>query len=107
MKQNKFPVLFLTNGVTSKWVPYKDVRCKNTQRSFNYARAEFLHGLVAHAEELTKDMHIVNLLFSHTSKTANFLAYSWGEDLNDQEKRKFLSQSGLNGIIYDRINESL
>lgn len=107
MKQSKFPVLFLTNGVTSKWVPYKDARCKNTQRSFNFARAESLHGLVAHAEELTKNMHIINLLFSHTSKTANFLAYSWGDDLNDLDKRQLLSQAGLHGIIYDRINESL
>lgn len=106
MKQNKFPVLFLTNGVTNKWVPYKDARCKNTHRSFNFARAEALHGLVAHAEELTQNLHIVNLLFSHSAKTANFLAYSWGEELNDLDKRQQLSQLGINGIIYDRINES-
>lgn len=106
MKQNKFPVLFLTNGVTNKWVPYKDARCKNTQRSFSFARAESLHGIVAHAEELTRDMHIINLLFSHTEKTANFLAYSWGDDLNDLDKRQQLTQLGINGIIYDRINES-
>lgn len=43
MKQNKFPVLFLTNGITNKWKPYKDFRCKNTQKSLSYARAEHLH----------------------------------------------------------------
>lgn len=43
MKQNKFPVLFLTNGITNKWKPYKDARCKNTQVSLNYAKAECLH----------------------------------------------------------------
>jgi hypothetical protein len=61
---------------------------------------------VAHAEELTANMHLINILFSNTSRSANFLAYSWGDDLNEADKRKLLSQSGFNGIIYDRINES-
>ena len=106
MKQNKFPVLFLTNGITNKWKPYRDPRCKNTARSFNYARAENLHGIVAHAEELTSNLHLINIIFNNTSKTTNFLAYSWGDELNQAEKRKLLTESGFNGIIYDRINES-
>jgi glycerophosphocholine phosphodiesterase GPCPD1 len=107
MKQNKFPVLFLTNGLTNKWKPYKDPRCKNTTRSFNYARAENLHGIVAHAEELTANLHLMNIIFNNTTKsTNNFLAYSWGDELNEIEKRKLLTESGFHGIIYDRINES-
>lgn len=46
MKQNKFPVLFLTNGVTNKWVPYKDARCKKTRISLNFAKTENLHVLI-------------------------------------------------------------
>jgi glycerophosphocholine phosphodiesterase GPCPD1 len=105
MKQNKFPVLFLTNGITNKWKPYKDTRCKNTQVSLNYAKSEYLHGIVAHAEELSQNYHLINILFNHTSKSANFLAFSWGDDLNQIEKRQLFSQSGINGIIYDRISE--
>ena len=62
---------------------------------------------MAHAEELTQNLHLINILFNHTSKTTNFLAYSWGDDLNEMEKRKLFSESGINGIIYDRINESI
>ena len=61
---------------------------------------------MAHAEELTKNLHLTNILFSHTSKSANFFAYSWGDDLNEIESREKLIKSGINGVIYDRINES-
>lgn len=61
---------------------------------------------MAHAEELTKNLHLINILFNHTLKSANFLAYSWGDDLNELDKRQLFTQSGINGIIYDRINES-
>jgi glycerophosphocholine phosphodiesterase GPCPD1 len=103
MKQNKFPVLFLTNGITNKWKPYKDVRTKNTQVSLNYAKTESLHGIVAHAEELSKNYHLISILFNHTLKSANFLAFSWGDDLNEINQRLHFSNSGINGIIYDRV----
>lgn len=61
---------------------------------------------MAHAEELTKNLHLINILFNQSTKSANFLAYSWGDDLNELDKRRLMSESGLNGIIYDRINES-
>ena len=51
-------------------------------------------------------MHLVKIMFNNTAKSTNFLAYSWGDELNEIEKRKLLSESGLNGVIYDRINES-
>ena len=60
---------------------------------------------MAHAEELTKNFHLINILFYHTLKSANFLAFSWGDDLNEIEKRQLFSRSGINGIIYDRISE--
>lgn len=65
-----------------------------------------IKGIVAHAEELTKNLHLINILFNHASKSANFLAYSWGDDLNELDKRRLMSESGINGIIYDRIHES-
>ncbi len=104
-KQSKFPVLFLTNGKTSKWIPYKDFRCKNTKISINYAKSEGFHGIVAHSEELTRDMHLTKILFNHTSKSTNFLSYCWGDELNEIEKRKLFLEHGINGIIYDRIDE--
>ena len=46
LKQNKFPVLFLTNGVTKQWTPYLDPRCKGTQISTTFAKAEKLMVLI-------------------------------------------------------------
>lgn len=104
IKQNKFPVLFLTTGKTEKWIPYKDSRCKNTKISINYAKSEGLHGIVAHTEELTLNKQLTNELFIGSDpKTTNFLRYAWGDELNESEKRKLYKKTGLNGIIYDRI----
>jgi hypothetical protein len=32
------------------------------------------------------------------------LRIAWGEELNEQNKRKLYKKTGLNGIIYDRIH---
>lgn len=103
-KQSKFPVLFLTLGKTSG-ISFKDFRCKNTQISMNYARAEEFHGIVAHSEELSQNLHLIKILFNHTAKSKNFLSYCWGDELNQIEKRKLFLDYGMNGLIYDRINE--
>lgn len=107
IKQNRFPVLFLTTGITQKWVPFKDFRCKNTQISINYAKSEGLHGIVAHTEELSKNSHLIrNLLKIDELNSANFLSYAWGDELNESDKRKLYKKTGINGIIYDRIQDS-
>lgn len=107
LKQNKFPVLFLTNGVTEKWVPYKDFRCKNTKISINYAKSEGLHGIVAHTEEISQNTSLYEDLFIGSNpKTTNFLRIAWGDELNESNKRKMYKRTGLNGIIYDRIHDS-
>lgn len=104
VKQNKFPVLFLTTGKTEKWIPYKDFRCKNTKISINYAKSEGLHGIVAHTEELTQNQNLIQDLFIGSNpSTTNFLRICWGDELNESNKRKLYKKNGLNGIIYDRI----
>jgi glycerophosphocholine phosphodiesterase GPCPD1 len=37
LKQNKYPVLFLTQGVTSKYPEYKDARTRNISVAVHYA----------------------------------------------------------------------
>lgn len=105
MKQNKFPVLFLTTGITARWIPYKDFRCKNTKISVNFAKSEGIHGIVAHTEEISaNDLLMQDLFIGSDLKTTNFLRIAWGEELNEQNKRKLYKKTGLNGIIYDRIH---
>lgn len=37
LKQNKYPVMFLTQGVTSKWPPYHDLRCQGVPMAVHFA----------------------------------------------------------------------
>jgi len=106
IKQNRFPVLFLTNGLTKKWVPYLDFRTKNTKISAIYAKAENFHGVVVHSEELIEDSKLFEFL-KNLKKDSNFLVYTWGDDLNEISNRKLFQSSGVDAIIYDRINESI
>lgn len=107
IKQNKFPVLFLTNGKTEKWIPYKDFRCKNTKISINYAKSEGVHGIVAHTEELSQNQQLIKDLFIGSNpSTTNFLRICWGDELNQSNNRKLYKKNGLNGIIYDRITNT-
>jgi len=38
MKQNLYPVLFLTQGVTDRYPPYADLRCKTIQAAVYHAK---------------------------------------------------------------------
>ena len=42
LKQNKYPVLFLSNGPTKRYTPYKDWRCTAFQNGISFAKAEGL-----------------------------------------------------------------
>lgn len=37
LKQNKYPVFFLTQGVTKKYPPYRDPRTQSIPMAVNYA----------------------------------------------------------------------
>jgi hypothetical protein len=39
LKQNKYPVMFLTQGVTKKYPPYRDPRTHTMQMAVNYANS--------------------------------------------------------------------
>lgn len=54
-KQNIYPVMFLTLGVTERYTPYLDPRCNTTESAVCSARAMELLGIVAHTEDLLRD----------------------------------------------------
>ena len=37
LKQNKYPVMFLTQGVSEQWPPYEDQRTRTVQQAILYA----------------------------------------------------------------------
>uniref|UniRef100_A0A8D2ZVT2 Glycerophosphocholine phosphodiesterase 1 n=1 Tax=Scophthalmus maximus TaxID=52904 RepID=A0A8D2ZVT2_SCOMX len=107
-KQNKYPILFLTQGISERYPELMDIRCQTTQIAISFAQSENILGISAHSEELLK-----NLTFIGDAQSKGLVVFSWGEDNNDHETRRKLREQGIDGLIYDRagfscfINRSL
>nr|XP_037877395.1 glycerophosphocholine phosphodiesterase GPCPD1-like isoform X4 [Bombyx mori] len=54
-KQNKYPVMFLTVGITNKYQPYRDPRCLSIPAAVQSAVSSDLLGIVVHTEDLLRD----------------------------------------------------
>lgn len=61
-KQNLYPVMMLTLGVTEKYPQYHDPRCNTIESAVSNAYAMELLGIVAHTEDLLRDSSQVLLL---------------------------------------------
>lgn len=55
LKQNLYPVMFLTMGSTHKYQPYYDPRCNSHRKAIEHAQAMELLGIVGHTEDLLRD----------------------------------------------------
>jgi len=102
LKQNKYPVLFLTQGETQKYPAYNDMRTQTTSAAINFAVFSGILGLNMHTEDILRDPSLVEKARSH-----GLITFCWGDDNNSSATIKYLKQLGLNGIIYDRIEEHL
>uniref|UniRef100_A0A915DKN3 Glycerophosphocholine phosphodiesterase GPCPD1 n=1 Tax=Ditylenchus dipsaci TaxID=166011 RepID=A0A915DKN3_9BILA len=101
VKQNKYPVLFLSIGVTSRYVPYVDVRTQSSQMAVNFAACAQILGVNFHSEDLLKDPWPVT-----SAKQFGLVSFVWGDDLEKPETIDyFRSEILVDGIIYDRIGE--
>jgi glycerophosphocholine phosphodiesterase GPCPD1 len=101
-KQNKYPVLFLTQGVTAKYPEYNDPRTQNIPIAIQYALSANILGLSIHTEDILRDPSQVQQVLSH-----GLIAFCWGDDNNNKATIKYLKELGLNGIIYDRIDDHI
>ncbi|XP_014784314.1 glycerophosphocholine phosphodiesterase GPCPD1 isoform X1 [Octopus bimaculoides] len=99
LKQNKYPVLFLTQGINSHWVSYKDARCHTTSTAISFAKAESLTGICAHAEELLKDTELMEMCVRE-----NLSLIAWGNDIENYDNMKVLTDYPLTGLIYNRMD---
>ncbi|XP_047429349.1 glycerophosphocholine phosphodiesterase GPCPD1 isoform X4 [Mugil cephalus] len=99
-KQNKYPILFLTQGISDKYPELMDIRCQTTQIAISFAESENILGISAHTEELLK-----NLSFIGDAQSKGLVVFSWGDDNNDHEIRRKLREQGIDGLIYDSICE--
>ncbi|XP_067421439.1 glycerophosphocholine phosphodiesterase GPCPD1 [Emydura macquarii macquarii] len=97
-KQNKYPVLFLTQGKSDIYPELMDLRSRTTPIAMSFAQFENLLGINVHTEDLLR-----NPSYIQEAKSKGLVIFSWGDDANDPENRKKLREYGVNGLIYDRI----
>ncbi|KAM3861312.1 glycerophosphocholine phosphodiesterase GPCPD1 [Diretmus argenteus] len=101
-KQNKYPILFLTQGVSDTYPEMMDIRCQTTQIAMSFAQSENILGISAHTEDLLKNMNYIR-----EAQSKGLVVFSWGDDNNDDKNRRKLKEQGIDGLIYDRICEDL
>ncbi|XP_064847473.1 glycerophosphocholine phosphodiesterase GPCPD1-like [Oncorhynchus masou masou] len=97
-KQNKYPILFLTQGISEIYPELMDIRCRTTQIAMSFAQSENLLGISAHTEEL---LH--NLEHIREAQSKGLVVFCWGDLNNDHDNRTKLREQGIDGLIYDRI----
>jgi len=100
LKQNKYPVMFLTQGITSRYSDYHDPRTHNIPNAVYFAQQSGLLGINVHTEDILRDPTQVVLV-----QEKGLVLFCWGEDNNDSGTIRYLKNIGLNGIIYDKIDE--
>lgn len=99
-KQNKYPILFLTQGISDKYPELMDIRCQSTKIAMSFAQSENILGISAHTEELLKYLSYIG-----DAQSKGLVVFSWGDDNNDHETRRKLREQGIDGLIYDSIGE--
>ncbi|OAD57913.1 Glycerophosphocholine phosphodiesterase GPCPD1 [Eufriesea mexicana] len=100
LKQNKYPVVFLTQGVTSKYPTYHDPRCQTVPMAVRHALAADILGINVHTEDILRDPAQVKFV-----KDAGLIIFCWGDDNNDKDTIQHLKKLGLHAVIYDKIDE--
>lgn len=97
LKQNKYPVVFLTQGVTAKYPTYHDTRCQNIPMAMRHALASDILGINVHTEDILRDSSLVKLV-----KDSGLIIFCWGDDNNDKDTIQHLKKLGLHAVIYDK-----
>lgn len=100
LKQNKYPVLFLTQGQTKRFPSYLDPRTSSIPMAIYFAKSAGILGIDVHTEDILEDPSVVQLC-----KNARLIMFCWGEDNNDPSVINTLKTLGLHGVIYDKIDE--
>ncbi|XP_038141948.1 glycerophosphocholine phosphodiesterase GPCPD1 isoform X2 [Cyprinodon tularosa] len=98
LKQNKYPILFLTQGVSEKYPELMDIRCQTTQIAISFAQSENILGISAHTEELLRHLNYIE-----EARSKGLVVFGWGDDNNEHAIRNKLRERGIDGLIYDSI----
>lgn len=93
LKQSKYPVLFLTTGDSKR---FNDPTTKSVKNAIHFALAFGMAGINPNAAYLTE--YLVRY-----AQDRGLLVYAWGK-IESAQTIKELRRTGLNGVIYDRID---
>ncbi|KAF5298403.1 hypothetical protein FQR65_LT01181 [Abscondita terminalis] len=100
LKQNKYPVMFLTIGQSVKYPQYHDPRCHKIENAVQYAVISEILGVNVHTEDILRDATQVKMVIN-----AGLIIFCWGDENACKSTIKYLKELGLHGIIYDKIYE--
>lgn len=99
LKQNVFPVTFVTIGRTRLWEPYKDLRTRSYRSAVNFAQSANLLGTVPHAEDFLQHGALLDIGLNLGQAT-----FVWGDELQDANTVEQFKRWYVSGVIYDRID---
>lgn len=100
LKQNKYPVVFLTQGITIKYPTYHDPRCQSIPMAMRHALSADILGINVHTEDILRDPSQVQIV-----RDRDLVMFCWGDDNNDKATIQHLKKLGLHAVIYDKIDE--
>jgi len=100
-KQNKYPVLLLTQGENSGYEEYCDPRTWSIRNGVLFVEMSGLLGLSVRAEALLRNPHHLEKVREH-----NQVIFVWTDEQNDKETVQHLKKLGVNGVIYDRMDQN-
>ncbi|XP_053381045.1 glycerophosphocholine phosphodiesterase GPCPD1-like [Mercenaria mercenaria] len=99
LKQNLYPVLYLTQGVCPRYQPYDDIRTKSVEIATEFALSAGLLGI-----DVLSDMFVEDLSLIKYVKDSGLVLFVWGEGCNDKDTIQKFKDNKVDGIIYDRID---
>jgi len=100
LKQARFPVIFLSQGMTERYERYMDVRARSVRNGIYFAQAFDLAGI-----DLILDYYVmsgrklVDFIVSH-----NLVARAWGDLGEGLDVLILLKELGIQCVTYDKID---
>ncbi|XP_048587526.1 glycerophosphocholine phosphodiesterase GPCPD1 isoform X2 [Nematostella vectensis] len=102
LKQNRFPVMFLSSCENDLWVPYKDMRTRNIASAVAFAKSLGLDGLSLFSTALMQAPADIDRV-----KKEGLTLSTWGHENNQAEKRQWQHEKGIRYITLDRVCDLL
>lgn len=100
LKQTRFPVIFLSQGLTERYERYMDMRARSVTNGIYFAQAFDLVGLDLILDYfIMSGRKLVDFINNH-----DLVARTWGDVTEGTDTLSFLKELGLQCITYDKID---